>query len=459
MAVTLTATLVSSGSPQPVQVVLDGVTAGVAYVVEGTSGDGSVWPVAGGSGTSAGVQVVLVDNRSALNTPVTYRVVTAGVTYTAMPVTVTYPGRYLLQSLDGQTSVGFTWQDNGLPQSLAPRSATYDVPGRARPPARFATSGDGGGDIVVRTSPANTETMRELLRAGRPVVVRTDGLVRDLPAVDIVIITQASNRLWPAIDGGEPSRDRVWSLGYVLIDDPEPSAALSAFTWDDFDAAMLDRTWSMPSTALTNRITNPSFETNTTSWVAAGTSAVLTRPTSGGYVGSAHARVTAGAALATFGLNGSTTYAVTAGEAFSVRAQVRGTAGRTVGLRMTWTGATATSGATATIVSASDWQALTYTGTVPVGATAARVDVVVSSTGVAIGNVVDVDGVMALRATSAIYGYFDGATTSTAGVTYAWTSTAHASTSTATRTDLSFDALFASSTWNGFDTTDWSDLL
>lgn len=242
MAVTIAASLVPAGSPEPVQIVLTGVPTGTGYTVTGTTGSGSSWPVPGGVGVSSGVQVVLVDNRSALNALVTYQAIVAGVTYVAAPVTVTHTERYVLQSLDGQTAVDFMWDDNGMPRDFVSNTATFDVPGRARPPVRYAPGGDGGGSLRIRTNRQNTEGMKALLRKGRPLVLRTDGAIRDLDAVDLIqVVGKPSNILWGG-DGGL-STQRMWSLEYVLVDDPEPSAALSAWTWDDFDAAMATRTW------------------------------------------------------------------------------------------------------------------------------------------------------------------------------------------------------------------------
>ncbi|KZM34550.1 hypothetical protein [Oerskovia enterophila] len=242
MTVSITASLVPAGSPEPVQVVLAGVPAGTAYTVTGTTGDGSSWPVPGGVGVSSGEQVVLVDNRSALNALVTYQAVVAGVTYIAAPVTVSHARRYVLQSLDGQIVADFVWEIDGMPRDLVSNTVAFDVPGRRRPPVRYAPGGDGGGSLRIRTNRQNTVRMRDLLRAGRPLVLRTDGAIRDLDAVDLIhVVGKPSNVLW-AGDGGL-STQRVWSLEYVLVDDPEPSAALSAWTWDDFDAAMATRTW------------------------------------------------------------------------------------------------------------------------------------------------------------------------------------------------------------------------
>lgn len=244
MAPAITAALVSSDVPQAVQVTVTGVPSGVSVLIEGTTGDGSAWAVPGGERVSDGGQILLTDNRTALNTPIVYRLTAAGVTYTSAPLTVVYDGGVaVMQSLNGQTTVEFVWRENDLPNDPAVYSRSFDVPGRQRPPVRIAPGGDGAGALSIRTDRHNTEQLRALLRAGAPVVVRTDGQVRDFPAVDIVLITGAPNELWRVVTAQGMSTDRVWSLSYLLVDDPEPGTALSAFTWDDFDAAMASRTW------------------------------------------------------------------------------------------------------------------------------------------------------------------------------------------------------------------------
>lgn len=232
--------LLDSGVPQRVQVTIR-PGAGEAYEVRG-SALGSSWPVPGGVGVGSGSQVVLTDKRSALNTPVTYSVLLAGVTYTAAPVTVALPGEQaVIQSLDGQTSVRFRWLPNGLPLEPTVRAHASDVPGRDRPPVRYATGGDGGGSLSIRTTREGTEAMRALLRAGRPVVIRTDGALIDFPAVELALITAAPSRTaWDVV--GMPA-DRVWSLSYLLVDDPDPTVALAGYTWDQWDAIMAGRTW------------------------------------------------------------------------------------------------------------------------------------------------------------------------------------------------------------------------
>ena len=245
MSVTIETSLVPAGTPEPVQLVIEGIPSGAPYTVTGIV-DGSSWPVPGGVGVGTGGQVVLIDNRGALNAPVRYRVITGGRAWDSAAVTVPYEGgRWVLQSLDGDAALDFVWQANGLPQERVVRAAAFEVPGRARPPMRTAPGGDGGGSLRVRTTRAGSAEMASMLRKGRPVVLRTDGAARDWPAVELLLITDASSALWEAYDPatGGMSTDRVWSLSYILVDDPQPSAVLSAFTWEDFDDAMSTRTW------------------------------------------------------------------------------------------------------------------------------------------------------------------------------------------------------------------------
>lgn len=234
MAVTLTASLVPSSDPRPVQLVLAGTTSGQEYAVTGTA-LGSSWAVPGGVGVSTGGQVILTDNRSALNVPVVYSAVVAGVTYAAASVTVTGPD-FVLQSMDGQSTAVPLLLDGDFPVEPIRRHTVYDVPGRDRPPVRFASAGHGGGVFNLLTDPPQTQALLGLFRSGRPLVYRSSTAIRDLPAVGIILPTAS-----PSVS--LPDLSRRWSLSYLLVDDPEPSAVLSAWTADDFDAAMASRTW------------------------------------------------------------------------------------------------------------------------------------------------------------------------------------------------------------------------
>lgn len=180
-----------------------------------------------------------------------------------------------------------------------------------------------------------------------------------------------------------------------------------------------------------NHVVNPSFEVNTSTWTTSG-APTLTRPVSGGYTGLAHARMTATAATTLFSLNG-TAFPVTVGEQIAVSSYVRGTVGRLAQMRITYTGASAVTSTAVALASTSAWQQISYTGVVPAGATAARVDVVMTATSVAIGNILDVDAVLAERGTLTVGTPFDGSTAATSvnnvRTLSMWQGTAHASAS------------------------------
>ncbi|WP_182112884.1 hypothetical protein [Actinotalea sp. JY-7876] len=237
--------LVSAGDPRPVQIVLSGVPSGAGYKVVGATSDGRTWPVPGGEGTSTGDQVVLVDNRAALNTPVTYSALVSGLTYMVqLPEPIHHVDGHVLQSLDGRAVVAFKWDDDGMPRELSMASVAFPVPGRRRPPGRFVPGGDGGGSMTIKTAPAQTRALTEMLLTGRPLVLRTDGQVRDLDPVEIILPQRVSNALFEGdVEGDGVWSWRTWSIEYLLVDDPEPGTALAAFTWADFDTAMTGRTW------------------------------------------------------------------------------------------------------------------------------------------------------------------------------------------------------------------------
>lgn len=207
-----------------------------------------------------------------------------------------------------------------------------------------------------------------------------------------------------------------------------------------------------PATVRTNWCANPSFEVGTTGWAVTGTGATAARLTTGGASGAAFVRLTTGAPE-TASAYVSTSYPVTAGEAFAFSASVRGTpAAVTVSLRATWGGGPAsTRGVGALLESATDWQTITYTGTVPTGATTVRLDVYALNLPGTSAATVDVDAVLAERLTSVVLPYFDGSLPAAADFTYAWSGTAHASPSYQLA-----PAIVGSSPFNGNLSARWS---
>lgn len=239
MAVTLTATLIAAADPRPVQVTLNGTTTGQAYQVSGTTADGARWQVPGGTGVSEGSQILLVDNRAALNTEVVYSAVVDGVTYVADAVTVAHDGVAVLQTIDGLTVVSVEIASVTEPRSASPRSALFEIAGRSDPAARLDVPGSYVYGWALETSGIDSVTMTAILRSGMPVVRRTVPGLRDLASVVLGVVTAWKDELITA--GGDTWRR--WSLTVREISDPQPATPLIAFTWDEFDAAMAARTW------------------------------------------------------------------------------------------------------------------------------------------------------------------------------------------------------------------------
>lgn len=236
--------LVGATDPQVVRIVVSNLTAGQVVAITGSAA-GSTWQVRGGSVVATGTQVVLVDVLAPVNVPVTYTVNVDGTDYAADPVTVPYSGRYVLQSLDGRTVIPIeVWWDNGLPTSLHLRSVSYPVPGRHDSPARWDVAAGESTTAVMRLSTSATQALRTHLLTDAPMLaIRTDGAVRDVPPSQLWLLTSADRVLFGAVALGVKSTDRVWTIGYDVIDDPEPSTIVPASTWDDFDGVYAASTW------------------------------------------------------------------------------------------------------------------------------------------------------------------------------------------------------------------------
>lgn len=408
---TLTATLLSGADPRPVQLTLNGTTAGQAYEVRGTTADGSSWQVAGGKGVSSGSQVLLIDNRAALNAVVTYQAVVDGVTVAASPVTIAYSGVAVLQSIDGLTVVGVELKLRTEPRTSPVRSALFEVAGRSDPATRLDVPGSFEYEWELETQGADSLVMLSMLRSGVPVVRRTVPGIRDLSPVVLGIVQSWGDEL--SSDGFDTWR--TWKLKVREISDPQPSTPLIAFTWDDFDAAMADRVWSWHTlfAALTG-------------WAA--TNGTLSLQTSGGYSTPNYARAAATvAATAVDILESAYTAAATslggavaAGDVITETCRVRGTPGRSIAAAIKWSGGTVVTGTP--VVATGAWQLASVTATAPGGTTGVALGARMAATGVAVGNLLEFS-----------------APTISRGVTVP---------------NGTFDELFA--TWDAFDAADWS---
>lgn len=230
MAVTVSAAVLTGADPQAMSVVVRGVTAGLDVVVVGAVG-ADVWTIPGGNATSTGSQLLLKDVCAAVNTPVVYRATVDGVVYESAPVTVVSAENYWLQDLRGDIAVPFTWNDNGDPRQPESGASLTKIPGRARKVGRVSIGTDGGGSWELTTTKENSRLLHALVVASEPVVMRTNGQIRDIPAVDLGLMMSAPNRLFEG-DGGVSTRRR-WSIAYELQDHPEPYTALILSTVKD----------------------------------------------------------------------------------------------------------------------------------------------------------------------------------------------------------------------------------
>lgn len=223
----------------------------------------------------------------------------------------------------------------------------------------------------------------------------------------------------------------------------------------------------------TNLMTNPSFETGLTGWTfIGGLDAPLSRVTTGGLFGAAHARSTTQAS------NGTDAYVIfgaqlnmtlTGGKSYVVSYYGRGSNGIVANRPRVLRSGSLLDGANYTATSG-EWTRLGKRFTVP-GTGAQTVSIQLGGYyatpdggvgGTPVGSTFDIDGVILEESPEAIGmpDYFDGDTADSTGLDYAWTGTAHASTSTLSAVGgrlilTDYEASFGANTYNAY-TTDGS---
>lgn len=241
---TITATLVGVADPQFVQITvtdLPTVPTGSVYVVRGVW-SGGMWDVRGGTGVVSSSQVVLADAATPVNVPISYSLLVGGIEVaTSGTLVVDYGDDFVLQSLDGHSSARFNWQDNGLPLEQRLRAAVFTIPGRSTPVVMYDMAAGESGELEVLTEGVHTGALLSLIRRGGPLLLRTNGDVRDIGAVQYVQITGAASRLTGV--GIQTTNQRRWSLPYLVIADPEPGTLIASSTWEHFDEAHTGLTW------------------------------------------------------------------------------------------------------------------------------------------------------------------------------------------------------------------------
>lgn len=283
---TVVASLVSGQSPQLVQIVVDDIPEGEVWELTGHVGEltpgllvgpdvllgedtllaesvfedsGYSWVVPGGSGVGDGGQVVLVDNRSPGNVPVTYRLTTTAAREQSSAVTVPFRNDLVLQTLDGQATVDLELMAGSLEMSWEPNVSSFRVPGRPRPVVRYDVLSDVKSQFVVKVPFDATPELRKVLTSGAPIVYRFGDTSFDLDPVGVVIVRSVDSEPFPTADM------RFWTLGYELIDDPVSDVRLGAHSWSAFNAAFEGRPWSDFNETFAGRTW---AEFNTTDWAA-----------------------------------------------------------------------------------------------------------------------------------------------------------------------------------------------
>lgn len=199
----------------------------------------------GGAGMGAAAQVVIIDAAAPIRTPVTYKVSTGA----TANIIRTSPADDVMSDVRGSTHTEFRrTAAGGDPRTPEMRVFVSPVPGSSLPPVRVSpVAGVGVGVLEAVTTPTHTWAMRDLLgiHPTSGVTAKQQPLYLlhacsmadcDVPRVQLVAVTSAPNDRRAA---GHP--ERVWSISYRPIADPEPNQTLALNIWDDLDEAA--RTW------------------------------------------------------------------------------------------------------------------------------------------------------------------------------------------------------------------------
>ncbi|KRB73083.1 hypothetical protein ASE01_20115 [Nocardioides sp. Root190] len=191
-----------------------------------------------------------------------------------------------------------------------------------------------------------------------------------------------------------------------------------------------------------NLVTNPSFETNTTGWLAS--TATLASSTDFAAVGSRSLKATKTSSPGSpVTVRSDPMFPVVGNTSYTLQARFRPTvAGRSASLVANWyNGATFVSSRTISAAAAANaWSTLSNTVISPPTATFVQIWAVLEGpSGMPLTEVCYFDAVM-LEQASTVEAYFDGSTADAGGWEYDWTGAANASTSTAISSNLPYIA-------------------
>lgn len=221
-----------------------------------------------------------------------------------------------------------------------------------------------------------------------------------------------------AFDDGRTPTDGLRASGNIILDQdgtlrPRPSLVPYGTTLN---------TRSGSATVTTNLCTNPSIETNTTNWAASGAASAISRDNTNPYIGSWALKVTKSSS-AYDGAAYTTSANAAQSTAYTASAYLLIPNGVTVDFQLYHDTGTADIGYLQ-VVGTGAYQRVSVTGTTRATNNTLSVYVRWSTT-----DTVYIDAVQIEQGT-AMTNYLDGAQSNTDSTDYAWTGTAHASTST-----------------------------
>jgi len=235
VSVALAATLVGSSDPQKVILSITGMTTGASWSIAASTA-GASWTVPGAQGVSNGSTVTLVDDRCPTNQTVNWALTVNGAIAATATLTVPCGSPMVLTSLDGATVAAIDLASGELPRTGSPRVAVVRPAGRG---SGIPFSDIAGGDSWkwdLEVDGPNSALLDAMLGTGKPLVMRSSPGYGDLSGTVILQPTAWDSSLLSPL-----SRWRTWHLSAEEIDEPEPSTAQVAFSWDYIDA--LGLTW------------------------------------------------------------------------------------------------------------------------------------------------------------------------------------------------------------------------
>lgn len=229
MAVAITAQLYGSTVPELVQLAVTGLTGMTSVSVWAEPPSSPRRIVRGGYDVDpASDALVLVDPMPELGRPIVYVVewTDAGVRHqlSSTPVTVTDPGRHVLSDpYSGEAVLVDVIADADERTNDQQGSVLYPVGspyGVAIVDGRDADAGQ----LNVYADPASVGELVELLATGAPVVSRHPNDGCDIPALEVLNVSQVSRRR------RSRAGDRIVSLPFRVVAQPDPREAVASVT-------------------------------------------------------------------------------------------------------------------------------------------------------------------------------------------------------------------------------------